>query len=301
MSAEDTPATGSVAVIPPVPPKTAVGYAGASAPFPAQPWFDPRYAAPILITLILLIAHFAYGALKSPLHTGVAIGSAILCEIVLGYLFYGKMPNLASAYVSGISVGILVRTEALWPFAFVSVLSIMSKYVLRVKGRHIWNPSNFGIAAALLVAHDSMATLGPEFDNKIVPFIIVAIIGSLIVGKLRRLHISAAYALSFVFFAWVRSLINGQPFFAEVAPITGPMYMLFTFFMITDPKTTVKGRNAQILVAFLVAGAECVLRLAQNIHAPYFALFTVGPIANLVEIWWVGRSAAEQKVATATA
>jgi Na+-translocating ferredoxin:NAD+ oxidoreductase RnfD subunit len=298
MSAEETPATGGVAVVPPVPPKTAVGSAAA---FPAQPWFDPRYAAPILITIILLIAHFAYGALKSPLHTGTAIVASILCEIILGYLFYGKMPNLASAYVSGISVGILVRTEALWPFAFVAVLSIMSKYVLRVKGRHIWNPSNFGIAAALLVAHQYMATLGPEFDNKIVPFIVVGIIGSIIVGKLRRLHISAAYALSFVFFAWVRSLINGQPFFAEVAPITGPMYMLFTFFMITDPKTTVKGRNAQILVAFRVAGAECVLRLAQNIHAPYFALFTVGPIANLVEIWWVGRTAVDQKVAPATA
>lgn len=266
-----------------------------------QPWFDPRYAAPILITIILLIAHFAYGALKSPLHTGTAIVASILAEIILGRIFFGKMPNLASAYVSGISVGILVRTEALWPFAFVALLSIMSKYVLRVKGRHIWNPSNFGIAAALIVAHDQMATLGPEFDNKIVPFVVVAILGSIIVGRLHRLHISATYALSFVFFAWVRSLINGHPFLAEVAPITGPMYMLFTFFMITDPKTTVKGRYAQMFVAFLVAGAECVLRLMQNIHAPYYALFIVGPLANLVEIWWTERTAAEQKAVPATA
>lgn len=266
-----------------------------------KPKFDQRYVAPLFITVILLIAHFSYGALKSPWHTGTAIAVSILAEMILGKIHFGKIPNLASAYVSGISVGILVRTEALWPFAFVALISVMSKYVLRVQGRHIWNPSNFGIAAALIVAHDYMATLGPEFDNKIVPFVIVAILGSIIVGRLHRLHISATYAVSFVFFAWIRSLINGHPFLAEVAPITGPMYMLFTFFMVTDPKTTVKGRNAQMLVVFLVAAAECVLRLMENIHAPYFALFTVGPIANLVEIWWTKRSAREQQLAPATA
>jgi Na+-translocating ferredoxin:NAD+ oxidoreductase RnfD subunit len=268
---------------------------------PPKPKFDQRYVAPLFITLILLIAHFYYGALKSPWHTGTAIAVSLLAEMFFGKLYYGRIPNLASAIVSGISVGILVRTEAVWPFAFVALLSILSKYVLRVKGRHIWNPSNFGIAAALIVAHDHMATLGPEFDNNIVPFVIVAVIGSLIVGKLRRLHISAVYALSFVFFAWIRTLINGHPFLAEVAPITGPMYMLFTFFMITDPKTTVKGRNAQIVVAFLVAAAECVLRLMENIHAPYYALFTVGPIANLVEIWWTSRGAEAPKHAPAPA
>jgi Na+-transporting NADH:ubiquinone oxidoreductase subunit NqrB len=265
--------------------------AGAQAGF-ARPKFklDQRYVAPLFISVILLIAHFSYGALKSPWHTGTAIVVSLVLEMVLGKAFYGKVPNLASAYVSGISVGILVRTEAIWPFALTAALSILSKYVIRVKGRHIWNPSNFAIAAMLLVAHDHMATLGPEFDNKLGPFLIVFALGAVIVGRLGRLHISATYALAFVFFAWVRSVITGQSMWTTVAPITGPMYMLFTFFMITDPKTTVSGRTAQMAVAFLVAAAECVLRLAENIHAPYFALFVVGPTANLIEIWWKGRT-----------
>jgi len=62
------------------------------------------------------------------------------------------------------------------------------------------------------------------------------------------------------------------------------MYQLYIFFMITDPKTTVRTRQGQILVAFLVAAAEAVMRLMQFIHAPYYALFIVGPIANLIEI-----------------
>jgi hypothetical protein len=84
--------------------------------------------------------------------------------------------------------------------------------------------------------------------------------------------------------------VTGHSFWAEVAPITGPMYQLFIFFMITDPKTTVRSsRWAQGAVAFLVALAETVLRLAENVHAPYYALFIVGPAANLVEIYLTSR------------
>jgi len=83
----------------------------------------------------------------------------------------------------------------------------------------------------------------------------------------------------------LRSLITGDVFLAEVAPITGPMYQLFIFFMITDPRTTVKGKRAQCLVAFLVAAMEMVLRLAEIIHAPFFALTIIGPAALAIEIW----------------
>ena len=78
--------------------------------------------------------------------------------------------------------------------------------------------------------------------------------------------------------------MTGHPWPAEVAPITGPMYQLYIFFMITDPKTTVRTKRGQILVVFLVAAVEAALRLMQFVHAPYYALFIVGPIANFVEI-----------------
>jgi Na+-translocating ferredoxin:NAD+ oxidoreductase RnfD subunit len=67
------------------------------------------------------------------------------------------------------------------------------------------------------------------------------------------------------------------------------MYQLFTFFMVTDPKTNVKSYRGQIIVVILVAVAELILRLFENVHAPFYALFIVGPIANVVEIWWTSR------------
>jgi hypothetical protein len=102
-------------------------------------------------------------------------------------------------------------------------------------------------------------------------------------------HITVTYVISFLAFAALRSLITGHPYLAEVAPLTGPMYQLFIFFMITDPKTTVKPRWAQCLVAFLIAAMEMVLRLAENIHAPFYALTIVGPTAFAFYIWWTTR------------
>jgi uncharacterized membrane protein YhaH (DUF805 family) len=77
-----------------------------------------------------------------------------------------------------------------------------------------------------------------------------------------------------------------------VAPITGPMYQLFTFFMVTDPKTTVKSVKGQCVVVFLVAVMETVLRLNEVVYAPFYALFIVGPIALLVEQWRDARRSA---------
>ena len=79
--------------------------------------------------------------------------------------------------------------------------------------------------------------------------------------------------------------MTGSPWQAEVSPITGPMYQLFIFFMVTDPRTTVRSKTGQCAVVFCVAAVEMVLRLNQVVYAPFYALFLVGPAAMLLEMW----------------
>ncbi len=126
-----------------------------SAPVHARkPFFslDNRYIAPAFITCILLVGHLSFGILESYPRTLLAIVTSIALELVLGRIYFHKWLHPASAYISGISVGILVRSPAFWPYALCAAISIMSKYVLRVKDRHIWNPSNFGISVLLFLA-----------------------------------------------------------------------------------------------------------------------------------------------------
>jgi Na+-translocating ferredoxin:NAD+ oxidoreductase RnfD subunit len=259
---------------------------------------ENRYLPPMLITTILLVGQLSFGLLESFTRTALAIATAMLLELALGRLFYGKFPHLASSYITGISVGILIRSPAFWPYALCSAISITSKYVIRWKGRHLWNPSNFAICALLLLAPEAVSTLSIQWGNDKWPLIIVWALGAVITWRVKRFHITATYVISFLAFAALRGLITGHGFLAEVAPITGPMYQLFIFFMITDPKTTVKPRWAQCLVAFLVAAMEMVLRLAENIHAPYYALTIVGPLALATEIWLASRKQSEARPAT---
>ncbi len=252
---------------------------------------DNRYIAPAFITCILLTGHLTFGILESYQKTFLAIVTSILLELLLGQIFYRKWIHPASSYISGISVGILVRSPAYWPYALCSALSITSKYVLRVKGRHIWNPSNFGISVMLFLAPETVASLSIQWGNYLLPMLVIWALGSVIIWRLRRFHITGIYVASFIAFAFLRSWMTGSPWQSEIAPITGPMYQLFIFFMITDPKTTVRSKRGQCLVVFLIALLEMVMRLNQIVYAPFYALFIVGPIAMLVEIWLDSRRA----------
>jgi enediyne biosynthesis protein E5 len=257
--------------------------------------FDKRYLAPILVTMVLIVGQVTFGFLESWGRTFLAIATSIAIEMLLGRMIVGKWPHVASAYISGISIGMLLRSPEFWPYALCAAISIVSKYVLRVDGRHIWNPSNFGIVAMLVLAADTVASLSVQWGNNLLPMVVVWAFGAIIIHTLGRFHITLTYVASFIVFAGVRHLVTGHPFLAEAAPLTGPMYQLYIFFMITDPKTTVHPKWAQCLVAFCVAAVEAALRLMQFVHAPYYALFIVGPIANLIEIA-LTRAASRQAV-----
>ncbi|HZP04842.1 MAG TPA: RnfABCDGE type electron transport complex subunit D [Terracidiphilus sp.] len=243
------------------------------------------FIPPIFITLILLVGNVSFGILESYTRTLLAIGASVAAEMILGRIFFHKWPHPASSYITGISVGILLRSPAFWPYALCSLLSITSKYALRLQNRHIWNPSNFGICAMLFLASQSVASLSIQWGNNLASLIVIWLLGSVILWRARRLHITLVYVVSFIAFSFLRAHITGDPWQSEVAPITGPMYQLFIFFMITDPKTTVRSRTGQCVVAVIIALVEFVLRLNSSIYAPLYALFWVGPAALLIEMW----------------
>jgi len=251
---------------------------------------DNRYLPPLLITSILVGANLSFGILEGWERTALSIVVAIGAEMVLGRITYGKWPHPASAYISGISAGILIRSPFVWPYFFTSFISILSKYVLRLKGRHIWNPTNFGVSAIVLLAPATVTVLSIQWGNAVAPMVVIWLLGAVIVWRVGRAHISATYVPAFFVFSFVRSALTGVPWLATVAPITGPMYQLFIFFMITDPKTTVRSKKWQCVVVVMVAFVEMLMRLAEVVYAPFYALFVVGSIAMVIDITRESRS-----------
>ncbi|MDE3211913.1 MAG: RnfABCDGE type electron transport complex subunit D [Bacteroidota bacterium] len=243
-----------------------------------------QYIPPAFITLLLVVGQFSFGMLDSYWNLAASISTAMITEILLARFLLGTWKNLASAYISGISVGILIRSTMVWPYIITAALSIMSKYVLRYKGKHLWNPSNFGVSWMLFMAPLDVAGLSIQWGSNFTAMAVIWALGLVIVYQAKRFHVTLTYVISFVVLAYVRSLIVGDTFLAEVSPLTGPMYQLFVLFMMTDPPTSVSTRKGRILVAFLIALVEFFLRLGSFIYAPFYALFLVGPLAKYIDM-----------------
>ena len=257
---------------------------------------DPRYLIAFLITLVLVAAQLRYHMLGSYDRLAVALAVCLATEALLSWFDRGKVVNLLSAYISGISLTLLIKPQggALWPFVLGGVLAISSKYVLRYRDNHLWNPTNFAVAALLLLAPDRVSVLSHQFGNDLTTNLVIWIFGLIVVARVGVLHITLTYVASFLLLNSVRALTLGQPVLPEVAPITGPMYQLFVFFMITDPRTIVRGRRRQILVAVAIAVMEAVIRFASdkgwplptafNVAPAFLALALVGPVAKWLDL-----------------
>ena len=207
---------------------------------------DPRYLIAFLITLVLVAAQLRYHMFGGYERLALSLAVCLATEAVLSWFDRGKVVNLLSAYISGISLTLLIKPQggALWPFALGGFLAISSKYVLRYRDNHLWNPTNFAICRAAARGagshlraqppvrqrrHDQPGDLDLRTDHR----------------RARRRpphHAHVRRELPAVEHACA-PLALGQPVLPEIAPITGPMYQLFIFFMITDPRTVVRGRQ----------------------------------------------------------
>jgi len=257
---------------------------------------DPRYLIAFLITLVLVAAQLRYHMVGGYDRLVLALGVCLATEALLSWFDRGKVINLLSAYISGISLTLLVKPQggALWPFVLGGFIAISSKYVLRYRDNHLWNPTNFAVSALLLAAPDRVSVLSHQFGNDLTTNLVIWIFGLIIAARVGVLHITLTYVASFLLLNTARALTLGQPILPEIAPITGPMYQLFIFFMITDPRTVVRGRKRQIVVAIMIAVMETLIRFASdkgwplptafNVAPAFLALALVGPVAKWLDL-----------------
>jgi Na+-translocating ferredoxin:NAD+ oxidoreductase RnfD subunit len=257
---------------------------------------DPRYLIAFLITVVLVAAQLRYHMFGGYDRLLLALAVCVATEAVLSWFDRGKVVNLLSAYISGISLTLLIKPQggALWPFALGGFLAIASKYVLRYRDNHLWNPTNFAIVALLLAAPARVSVLSHQFGNDLATNLVIWTFGLVIAARVGVLHITLAYVASFLILSSARAAALGQPVMPEIAPITGPMYQLFVFFMITDPRTVVRGRRLQVAVAILIALMETLIRFAADegwalptafSAAPALvALALVGPLAKWLDL-----------------
>lgn len=257
---------------------------------------DPRYLIAFLITLVLVVAQLRYHIIGGYERLAVALLTCTVTEALLSWFVRGKMVNVASAYISGISLTLLIKPQGatLWPFVLGGFIAIASKYVIQYRNNHLWNPTNFAVSVLLLTAANRVSVLSHQWGNDVTTNLVIWIFGLVIAARVKVLHITLTYVASFLVFNTARAVFLGQPVLPEIAPITGPMYQLFIFFMITDPRTIVRDRRWQVIVAVIIAFVETVIRFGSDHGWPmptafyaapaFLALAMVGPIAKFIDL-----------------
>jgi hypothetical protein len=255
----------------------------------------------IAITILNVLGHTVFGFEQSWAQPLVALLTAYSLELLIEIVdarvnhrpprFAGGPRNLVdfllSAHITGLAVAMLLyANDRLAPIAFAAAVAIASKAIFRVRAgagsRHVLNPSNFGITATLLLF--PWVGIAPPYHftenlhgvwDWILPGLIVLSGTMLNVRFTGRLPLIAAWLGGFVLQAVARSLLHGTPLTAALVPISGLAFVLFTFYMITDPATTPGSRNGQVIFGLTVAAIYGLLVSAHVVFGLFFALTLV--------------------------
>jgi Na+-transporting NADH:ubiquinone oxidoreductase subunit NqrB len=157
-----------------------------------------------------------------------------------------------SALISGLSLCLLLRTNSLIIAAGAAAIAIASKFVLRINGKHIFNPTNIGIVAMMLLTDRVWVSPG-QWGNAAFFAFLMACLGGLVVNRAARSDVTYAFIASYLVLVFGRSIWLGEPLTIPVHRLENGALLLFTFFMISDPRTTPDSRAGRIVFACLVA------------------------------------------------
>ncbi|MBI3554117.1 MAG: RnfABCDGE type electron transport complex subunit D [Elusimicrobia bacterium] len=238
-------------------------------------WADPRW-----LQLCFLFSYVVY-ALSSPCFSRspaqFAAGAAACLGVDAALIFFyrGLLLVPFSGLISACGLLLLCDSPDVWPYAAIGALSMLSKHFIRVGGRHIFNPTAFGLVFGLFFFSGEMNVVAGRWGGSPAGMAAVACLGALTVWRANRLDLAAAYVLTFAVGVLARSALTGANPMSVAGPMTGAAFQLFTFFMITDPMTTPETRAGRLVFGVALGVLESALRLAQISYAPFFALFVL--------------------------
>lgn len=258
----------------------------------------------VAITAFNVLGHTLFGFEQSVLQPLVALAVAYGMELILetvDAVVHARTPryaggprnlvnSLLSAHITGLAVTMLLYSnDRLAPIAFATAVAIGSKTLFRVrvgtKVRHFMNPSNIGISATLLLF--PWVGIAPPYHftenlygwgDWLLPALIVASGTALNARYARRLPLIGAWLIGFIVQAGVRSALHDTSLAAALLPMTGVAFLLFTFYMITDPATSPSRPRDQIAFGLATAAAYGAL---MSIHAVFGLFFGLSAVCFL--------------------
>jgi hypothetical protein len=164
-----------------------------------------------------------------------------------------------SVLISAMSLCLLLKTNDWYVSLLAAFLTVASKYIFRFNKKHIFNPSAFGIVATILITKDAWLSPGQWGSNAVIFFFVVTL-GTIVVTRVQKLDISLAFLLTFIgLLYWRQIYVLGWPMDYFIHSVSTGSLLLFTFFMISDPRTSPNHPVARIIWAIIIAAISFYL------------------------------------------
>lgn len=268
----------------------------------------------ILMIVWNILGHTVLGFEQSWATPIVGVASAVALQLFFEWIdarARGREPRFAggvgpflnslpAAFIPGFACAMLLyANERLWPVVFAVALSIGSKVLIRApvgggQTQHVFNPSNFGVAATLILFPQVGFAPPYHFTENlsavgdwVLPGVVL-LTGVVIHGCFTgRLPLVGAWLVGFACQGVFRAWLSGTPLYVPLTPMTSAAFILFTLYMIPDPATTPLHPVRQALFGFSVAMVYGVIQLLHLVFGLFFALVAVCAVRGVsLHVWW---------------
>lgn len=242
----------------------------------------------VLLTLGVLLRDFSL----LPAQMGLSIAAATLTQAFWLRVFGLRSVGYLSPLITGFGLSLLLRADSLWLHPLVACLAISSKFLIRVRGKHVFNPANFGVGLALLGLPGAWVSPG-QWGNDLGIAVWLVALGALVVQRARRDDAAWLFLATFLGLTAARlfflgySVERGWEILMHQA-LNGAL-LLFAFFMISDPMTLPDRPAARRLHVALVALLAFLWQFV--FYRPSGSLWALLCLAPLVPLWdflWPG-------------
>ncbi len=219
---------------------------------------DPRYYQ-LLIQAGLLLWGVIYLEFNlSPLYVLAAISTGLLVQI--SFTRYLKLPaNLLSTFNTTLSILLLLHADSWIWITLASFIAISSKFVIRYRNKHLFNPSNIGIVAVLLLTESAWAAPG-QWGQAIWITLVVAGLGLILMIGFSRMLTSISFLVTYVLLILLRALWLGDPLQIPLHQLQNGAVLIFAFFMLSDPMTSPTHYAGRIIFGIWVAVFSWILQ-----------------------------------------
>jgi Na+-translocating ferredoxin:NAD+ oxidoreductase RnfD subunit len=244
---------------------------------------DPRYFQIVVLGSLL---GFGVVILDFGIHGYNAL--AIMTTAQLVQLLGTKVCGLPrfdplSALITSLSLTLLLRTEFATLAALAAIIAIGSKFLIRVNGKHVFNPANFALVTMMLVSDHAWVS-GGQWGSAPIAALALACLGFLVLTRAKRAETTIAFIALYGLLLFGRALWLGDPITIPLHQVQNGALLIFAFFMISDPKTAPNAAAGRVLFAALVASiAFCIQFIFYQANGPILALIMCAPLVPLID------------------